>query len=404
MTDKHDIVSRWVDVALGNTDRSNLRNSRSNIIADGDKIYSYGYHFEMARLVRDRKGQPSHFLINGDRYSVTTSGHQSLVRGQIARSELPSVIIPHSALASAGVRADTVQIIEATPDRSQTIKHKTNEHPDGFHWRWEPQHGYVDKSDAYLAGELESRNASLQASHDAAVKRHEDNPKLWPTVPPLEQITVADLHPQVWACTGTIPVLKSRNLVAEVTALPDGTCSYEWETYRHWLGESLVRAETEVRGGKNRKSYFLSGFDHNESRALYFFCELPAGVHPTTVDEAYECLKPDVVKTAEANGRSVERQGDIFAIEVTTANKKDLRKAGARFEKRGYLLDTNHTATEVAYMPNGVTLVRGTMTHAPEFRAADHSRVKLGDGKTWHIAIKNTVPIAVQANLRRTAA
>lgn len=404
MTNKHDIVSRWVDVALGLTDRSNLRSERSNIIADGDAIYSYGYHFEMARLVRDRKGQPSFFLLNGDRYSVTTSGHQSLVRGQISRSDMPSVIIPYSALASAGVARDTIQIVEATPDRGQTIKHKTNEHPDGFHWRWEPQHGYVDKSDEYLAGELEHRNATLQRNHDDAVRRHEENPTLWSAPPPLEQITVDDLDKQVWACKGVIPVLRSRNLIAEVTALPDGTCSYEWETYRHWLGESLVRAETEVRGGKNRKSYFLSGFDHNESRALYFFCELPTGVNPTTVAEAYECLKPDVVKTAEANGRSVERQGDIFAIEVTTANKKDLRKAGARFEKHGYLLNTNHTATEVAYMPDGVTLVRGTMTHSPEFRAADHSRVKLGDGKTWHIAIKNTVPIAVQANLQRRAA
>ena len=161
----------------------------------------------------------------------------------------------------------------------------------------------------------------------------------------------------------------------------------------------------------HRWAYYLSGFDHAESRPLYFFAELPRGAKPTTVAEAYEVLKPDPVKLAEQMGRPIFRQGDIFGV-PTTLDRKVLKAQGARIERRTqaklelspimreiqpanlpYVLGTNHTATEVAYLPNGVTLARGTMYHDPDGRNADHARRRIGDGKSWHIVVKNTVPI-----------
>ena len=65
-----------------------------------------------------------------------------------------------------------------------------------------------------------------------------------------------------------------------------------------------------------RTAYFLSGFDSNETRPSYFFCELPPKVKPTTVAEAYDTLKPTAVRLAEEYGRDVKRQGDIFAVPV----------------------------------------------------------------------------------------
>lgn len=56
-------------------------NSNRSLFIEGDTIYSYGYHFPLAR--RNADGT---FWVNPDRYSVTTSKHQSMVRGAIARS------------------------------------------------------------------------------------------------------------------------------------------------------------------------------------------------------------------------------------------------------------------------------------------------------------------------------
>jgi hypothetical protein len=61
------------------------------------------------------------------------------------------------------------------------------------------------------------------------------------------------------------------------------------------------------------------------------------------------------------------------------------------------LLGTAHTATHVCTMPDGTQYGRGTMYHDPalmgEDRERDHARRKMGDGKTWHLIVKNTVPV-----------
>lgn len=46
----------------------------SNMFIRGDTIYSYGYHFPMAKRI------PGGFIVNPDTYSATTNTHQSYVR------------------------------------------------------------------------------------------------------------------------------------------------------------------------------------------------------------------------------------------------------------------------------------------------------------------------------------
>ena len=327
MASHSDTCDRWVRRVQG-ADLRELQGSR--IVARGDRIYSYGTHFELARPLRDKQGALVAWLLNGDRYSVSTTQHQSHIRDAIRRlgGGLPLVIIPHSALASAGVVLDSIEIIEATPDtmvpvpRSSTRPHK---------W-W----------------------------------HRDDRGRLWTA------------NPQ----GGGHEVTEHWNADGEVT-------HYTWTAERHRLGESLIRAK--VHGRRNR-AYFLSGFDMQEANPLYFFCELPRGIHPATVAEAYEALKPATVKAAEQMGRTVHRQGDVFAIGLAGTTKRDLRREGATFAKRGQLLGTNHEATEVAYLPDGTTLARGTLWHSPPWRDPDHKRVTIG--KAWHVIVKNTVPIA----------
>lgn len=154
---------------------------------------------------------------------------------------------------------------------------------------------------------------------------------------------------------------------------------------------------TECRGlgtvpGASRSSYYLSGFDHQEPTPPYFFCELPVLASPGSVAEAYEALKPDPVRLAEQMGRTVHRQGDIFAIAAPSISEDQLRSAGASFRQSGTLLGTNHRATQVALLPNGVTLARGSLTHQPRGRAPDHVERPMHPRAVWHLIVKNTVP------------
>ena len=63
-----------------------------NVFIDGDTIYSYGYHFPIARRVREGGGEGYEgrvvaYLFNSDSYSSSTSKHQSYVRGALTGGE-----------------------------------------------------------------------------------------------------------------------------------------------------------------------------------------------------------------------------------------------------------------------------------------------------------------------------
>jgi hypothetical protein len=65
-------------------------NKACNMYFEGDTLCSYGSHFILA--IKTKQGN---YLLNGDTYSVTTSGHQSHVRSHAPTN---SPIIPFSAL------------------------------------------------------------------------------------------------------------------------------------------------------------------------------------------------------------------------------------------------------------------------------------------------------------------
>lgn len=56
--------------------------SGSNFFFVGTSIYSYGHHFEVGRIVKNKQGKKA-YLINEDYYSATTSKHQCYVRNAI---------------------------------------------------------------------------------------------------------------------------------------------------------------------------------------------------------------------------------------------------------------------------------------------------------------------------------
>lgn len=136
-----------------------------------------------------------------------------------------------------------------------------------------------------------------------------------------------------------------------------------------------------------RTAYFMSGYDLNERGLSYFFCELPPGAEPTTVEEAYQALKPESVKRAEAQGRKVLRQGDMFFI----GTRGEEGPPEERIITEARLFDTNHFVSELA-RHNGLVMVRGRVSHSPVGRRPDHATLRL-PGRAWWIAVRNTVPV-----------
>jgi hypothetical protein len=341
MTNTFAITERFAEEA-GKENPKFLHNKSANVFEGRERgrpaIYSYGYHFPMAVLMPDDDGNPrGWWLVNGDKYSISTTRHQNGVRSALQRTGLPMVIIPFSAIREAGIDQESIKRIEVLPDR----------------YTWEPR--------------------------------------------------TRDEAPKDWELRG------NHGQDRDWSELPDGRWAYMASV--HHLGESLITAKYDYRlvpfdretgryPHESGTAYFLSAFDENEGGVggLYFLCQLPESATPTTVAEAREALKPSAVLHADKYGTRgnlpVLRQGDVFAVPT----EFDTRDLPGPSQRSTYVLGVNHVATEVRTAENiggrVDTYGRGYLRHKPRerWRRPQHRQVKLGDGKTWYLLVKNTVP------------
>ncbi len=91
----------------------------------------------------------------------------------------------------------------------------------------------------------------------------------------------------------------------------------------HTLGDSVLRV-------KDR--FYLSGVDETgKGSGMYFFAELVTKQAPPTLEEAYNMLKPKVVREAEGGGLNVLRQGEWFAIPARVATLRVDARRGTRY-------------------------------------------------------------------------
>ena len=90
--------------------------SAARVFFDGNTLYSYGYHFRLA--VRTKAGR---YIINADKYSVTTSGHTSMC---IGNSPAGTPQIPFSALDAARINVKGIEIVDKTEDIWEEVKRK----------------------------------------------------------------------------------------------------------------------------------------------------------------------------------------------------------------------------------------------------------------------------------------
>jgi hypothetical protein len=148
----------------------------------------------------------------------------------------------------------------------------------------------------------------------------------------------------------------------------------------------------------------LHGRGLDEGRA--FISELPRRSRPTTVSEAYEHLKPDVVQQAEIDGRVVLRQGEWFFVATDLTNVDVKRMAGARSLKTlwpfvrakpliGFSTDSTargnqHVARHLD-LPTGLRLATGVVRHIRPFSGrATHEHVPIRLGSEWWEVWPNT--------------
>jgi len=233
-----------------------------------DTIFSYGFHFPMAKLMADGDNPRGWWLVNADRYSVTTTQHQNQVRSALKATGLPMLLVPFTAINEAGIREDTIKPVEILPDR----------------YTWEPR----TREEAPHDYELDDRWHRNWSQRDDGRWSYE----------------------------------------ASVHHLGEALFTAEYRIRGPFNEERFAYDDMIV----SNAYFLSAFDDNEPGFGLYFLAELPQGVSPATVDEAREALKPNLVKGAEAQGLPVLRQGDVFAIPWAHLRTKDLPGPSKRSE------------------------------------------------------------------------
>jgi hypothetical protein len=283
------VAERWAQQAVTGEPETRSMNG-TNVSASGDSIQSYGW-WEMARIMRKANGKASFFLVNGDRYSNSTSGHQSDVRGAIGRTDLPSLIVPYTALDAAGIVKDSIVPLDIQDD-TWTAHERTLDEPDPY---WTHVHGSTYSRYNGRTGEREEISPSLDGKYHWLEYRHwlgeaTFKAKVAETIvrPATSEEIAAYVARRDWGRDWTSSGLSYDEWIARHGEAPEPPANTVTERLN--LAEDDSRRYT-VSERHTRTAKFLSSFDYNEPRELYFLCELPR-TSATTVEEAFEALKP----------------------------------------------------------------------------------------------------------------
>lgn len=355
------------------------------------------YQMPMAHLVLTKSGKRKRWLLNGDRYEgpngfARSNEQNDTMRMHVQATDDDWFIIPFSAIREAGIDLETITPIHVEEETYTYVEHtarKIEDVPD----RYRTHHVYVSETGETLTAPHAPDGREAYPDYEGGWTVQSRGINGW------EQVLVEGP-----AYSGYL-----ESSYQDIPRNDDGL--YHYMVQRHWLGGSVFRARysydiPKTWNRRKRWAYFVTSFDYNEPRPLWFMSELPRGSKPTTVAEAIDMLKPEVVRDAESRGISVLRQGDVFIIrDEKYAGMTDTRlikhlggelvpqmRNGLRY------VNDSHTATRVVKFDDGTMYVRGMMRHNPRLRRPDHRTIKLWDGNTWGRVAFNTVPRAINYN------
>lgn len=166
----------------------------------------------------------------------------------------------------------------------------------------------------------------------------------------------------------------------------------------HTLGDSVLRV-------KDR--FYLSGVDETgKGSGMYFFAELATKQAPPTLEEAYNMLKPKVVREAEDRELNVLRQGEWFAIPArvpTSELMRDVERGIAAYRQRHVLGKDGHHELEEAVLykageRKGQVYARGVLRHTKD----EHEDLDLGRVR-WYLVVHNVVGASYTLSGKGTA-
>jgi hypothetical protein len=152
----------------------------------------------------------------------------------------------------------------------------------------------------------------------------------------------------------------------------------------HTLGDTVVRV---------RDRYYLSAVDPTGmGRGMYFLVELHTERPPQSLADAFNILKPDAVRKAEAENRDVKRQGEWFAIptkRLTSELMRDVERGLAVYRQHHVLGTDGHHKIEEAVIyragaQKGEVYARGVFRHTK----GEHHDLDLGTIR-WHLVVHN---------------
>jgi len=266
-----------------------------NIYWDDKKtLYSYGRHFPLAY-----KHQGGAYLFNGDKYSNSTARHQSdaATHRQEGRGD---ITISFSALEAAGIEynSKSLHIIDTDPDQQEGFYFDSNFYGESA----------KEEAEQFIRSAPMGATVSFRSWEDKQGERQRA-PTRW------HRPAAALLRWSAWTETKSI-----------YSDDPD----HRWET-------------VDIKEVKHPATYFILGMDEGS----YFISQLPKKA--ASVGEAYDILKPEAIHQAEAEGHSVQRQGEWFFYQVM--NGKTAKTVYRQLTRNFDLTDASnregaaHTAT-----------------------------------------------------------
>ncbi len=152
----------------------------------------------------------------------------------------------------------------------------------------------------------------------------------------------------------------------------------------HTLGDSVIRV---------KERFYLSAVDETGVGAgMYFLAELATDQAPASLADAFNALKPPVVREAEAQGANVLRQGEWFAIPtmfLTSELMRDVERGVAVYRQDHVLGKDGHHQLEetVIYRAGdrkGQVFARGVLKHTKN----EHWDLDLGTIR-WYQIVHN---------------
>ena len=305
MTNKKDILRDFIDQKVRSRGRNKgqVYGEYGHVYYSGDIMYSYGSHFPL--LIRHSWG----YLLNADKYSSTTSQHQSMCRS------VATIQIPLSALRQAGIPYDKFNLIDSSKQREDLI---------GYYRNIENDKAKTITVEEYKALGWKKQRGWRPDNWDEPTKY------FWHSKDKKERISVnqyMEIPENEKFGEETPIILYDFNFG---TAINNTETIYRGITTASskWNKNTERRPQHDVIEHDGR--YFLSGMDGQN----YFLCQLPEPVK--TVDEAIAHLIPNelringwsddyktrIVKLADG----IVRQGEWFfqkTMELKPINEKE---------------------------------------------------------------------------------